>query len=207
MEPLHVFFAATGLFWWVLVILASIAVISSLEHDAPGWATTSIIGAGVVVWYFSDFTKRYTIDLSWRNVLTFIIVYAVIGVLWSFGKWYIELHSRRGSWHEAIRQFRHEKNISNDIEVKKTYPGLGSWLSVTPPFTQFVRSRANGAYEVTVRPLPNRKRNIARMAYWPWSMFWTLVDDFVWGVFRWIYDTVAGGYNAMSRHVFRGIDD
>lgn len=201
MEPLWVLFAVGGLIFWLLVIAASVAIIASIENDSPGFATTTVVATFLVLWFFSDFKYSCRSYPDWRWAVVYLVGYIAIGFLWSFFKWYAHSLKRRERYLEVVANYRKQKGLPETFVPTKRDEG----------FVEYLRER--NVYEfldayrkVQVLPHPNKPRNIAHAAYWPWSMLWTILDDFVYELMNFIYNHVVGIYHGISRHVFRGLD-
>jgi hypothetical protein len=61
---------------------------------------------------------------------------------------------------------------------------------------------------IQVRPLGwrNKAKMINWMTYWPWSLTWWLLDDFVRGIFRYLQRKVANLMEVISKRHFKGVE-
>jgi hypothetical protein len=60
--------------------------------------------------------------------------------------------------------------------------------------------------EIQPRAWENKSRITSWMAYWPWSMFWTLLADVLKQVFQKIQKWCGHLMDAISNIVFKGVD-
>lgn len=60
-------------------------------------------------------------------------------------------------------------------------------------------------YLVKPEASDNKGRIIAWISYWPISIIWTLIADFVTGVARRIYNKISGLFDKISDKVFKGV--
>lgn len=205
--PLWVLFTATGLIFWLWFALVCVAIIASLEHESPGWALTSLIVGALLLVFFTDFVPRYNVyqHLTLRNAILFVVAYATCGVLYSFLRWYLFLVERLEHWKEVLADFREKFGRKYDEPVKLDDPVLMNYISKSHR-EYLVDTGVFNQFAIRVRPRPNRPRIIGWMVYWPWSLVWSLLDDIVTGFFRFLYRKISGGYDAMSRWMFSGIE-
>lgn len=204
--PIWILFAATGVVFWVWFLLLSVALIFSIENDAPGWAFTSLVTAAAILLLFSDVESRYQLHqyLTLKNVIVFLVGYFSIAVLYSFLKWYLFLSERLERWREAVSDYRKKYGPTAPIALD------------APRFKEFIRDNyrefleINNNYNGEVRKTPRaqdyKPRIIAWMVYWPWSLCWSLLDDVITGMFRFIYRKISYSYDAMSDWMFKGSD-
>lgn len=212
MDPIYILFAATGLIFWILLVLSSIAIIASIENDSPSWATSTIALMFAILYFFSDFSVRYTWHFDWRFAATYLIGYIIIGIVWSVFKWLLSLSARRERWDEAVSEYKKQNQIDPKTVVSKKDPALIEYMKVNhreflivPNSSVWAPSgNLNSAY-LEPRPEPNKARIILWMTYWPWSILWSLLDDIIRGIGRNLYRWLKSLYESMATWMFSDI--
>ncbi len=87
--------------WMLLMALATVIIVfGCVLFDKPGWATLSLLITGGVANYFSDGAYWRLIQAHPSVSLIAVAIYIVVGVIWSFAKWYFFLLSSRDSYKE-----------------------------------------------------------------------------------------------------------
>lgn len=81
-----------GILFWCLIALIFFIVLVSHEWDDEaqfGWPITTLLIGGIVMYfcYKSDWNNVLT-ELNFRKLLIFSIIWLVIGLAWSFFKWF-----------------------------------------------------------------------------------------------------------------------
>ena len=176
---------AIGTIWfWVVMILGFIVVTYYIEQkESSGWRaliTCVIIGLGL---YFLGSREpiqkvfQYVVD----NPVKMIIValsYFVFGTAWSMVKWYFFLkkRQRKEGWPT--------KRVDVKVDNNSFQPGTTTYVP-TPLQAKDFRSDI-----------------LMWMTWWPFSAFWTLINDPIRKAFEWIYDYYEETCNRISQWVF-----
>lgn len=181
-------FLLFGTLWfWILFAVATILIIFFLEkalndeyHDTGGGVPSTIIILSCITLYYFFGSKQdvydflaYMRDYPWFT-LGRIVAYVGIGIIWSIFKWYFFLQNKK-------------------YHLTKKIEDLGGVDLTT--------------HEISESDIPQAKRNKARiiswMSYWPFSMIWTLINEPVKKMFRFIYTKIEGIFQKMSDSAFK----
>lgn len=128
--------------------------------------------------------------LGWlkENLATIAIcavVYLPIGTAWAFFKWYMKLIDKRQELSEKKDAYMSRYKNSPDKE----------WNDI---WTSHVKSHMPKS--------EYHKSSITTwIGYWPISMIWTLLDDFVTKLIKTIYNSISGIFNRMSENMFKNV--
>lgn len=208
-------FVLGGLMWWIMVVAASILIIWALEEENGSWATTAFIGA-ILLWQFcGDLRLQDSID-SWWNALGLFLGYIGVGVTWSFIKWHFFVGKKKEEYEDMKIDWLKDHGVYDTKEVPESLKAqFRSFLCQMTGWYErrWVRDEETGKSEEVKIPVvkpraQNNKARIARwMAYWPWSMLWSLLDDVWHKIFRWAQRAVADVMNAISDWRFKGVED
>lgn len=159
-----------------------------------------------------------------KEIVIGILSYLPIGIVWAYTKWFLKIKEgtrklideKEGYLKSQLRDarvdwVRDQKHI-NYSEVRRLSDA--ELLKYIDPENKEVEKEiqlkvdeawASHVKSATLRASEFKESIINWIAWWPFSMFWVLVDDF----FRWcgrqIYNLVAGSFQRMSESQFKGI--
>lgn len=213
------------LFLAVLFVLFCIECIL-LETENFGWATASLIACGIAwvvlgrwfhVYSLTDFLHDHGV---WS--LVYVGVYVVLGVAWSFAKWFSFLMGFRDAFRAEKEKFLTFKGLptttalSGELQEefikafgsetrygsRRHYDNSGNPIEY--------KGWVPGKYEyqgnsLNARPRAskNKSRITAWSAFWPFSFVGTLLNDPVRRLFNFLFNQFKALYQKMSDWVFR----
>lgn len=203
-------FALGSLGFWILLSVVCILLIAAVEYERPGWATLSLIATFSALAYFGDF-----------NILTFakenpliatgcFVGYFVAGALWALGKWWFFLRARRENYNDTKAEFLRQHGITGQQipdNLLKEWQEQTNWFIDNHHRRPTRYAKAQDTTSVAPRARDHKSRILTWMAYWPWSMFWTMINDFVKRVFKTIYEEIQVLFQKISDKVFAGVED
>lgn len=181
--------------FWILMGIVSLLLIATLEYEKGGWATFSAVVTFLLLGLFGDFNVwTATMDHPFLAVGA-ILGYLALGVGWSFIKWKLYVNRLVSKLKDEIADFLRVHKVEGDTipdELKAEWLGKNNYYS-----RQFIK--------------PNAKKSIALimswMAYWPWSMFWTLINDPIKKAFKAIFLELQVYYQRIADKAFAGLED
>jgi len=196
----------------ILAVLLVVFVVETIltETENFGWATVTLVATGIASvllhrWWpdvpsVLDFVRAHGV---WT--LAYVFGYLVVGIAWSFAKWFSYLMSFRDAFRTQKEAFFKAKGLSG--------------LVVTAPipeehqaaFKEFVRDNARWTNEHRAqlydmerpRASKNKSRITAWACYWPFSFVGTLLNDPVRRLFNFLFNWFKALYQQMSDWVFR----
>lgn len=198
-----------GSFWFWAICVVEAAWLLRFLHEENGWGTgLSLIGLGVVLWFFGDFN---VFAWAWTNplfMLECIGAYLVLGAVWSLSKWKMLCVDLRDTFQEVKKDFR----IKNKITKDTIPPNLRSkWLDFLNDSNwgknRWLRGRINGIEDVIPKPSEYKTAILYWLGYWPLSILWFFFHDMIERIFDWIYKTFTRVYHSIARSTFAGIPD
>lgn len=178
-------FAIGTVWFWLMVIIGFIVVTYCIEQEEPnGWHalwTCLFIGAGL---YFLGSREaitnalQYVIDHPMRSIFAGL-TYFVFGTVWSIFKWYFFLkeQQRKDKWPT--------KTVYEDAADKSSF-----------------KARESRTVKIPFQAKDYRSDILMWMTWWPFSAFWTIINDPVRKAFEWIFDRMEGTFNRISQRVF-----
>ena len=134
-------------------------------------------------------------------------LYFLIGAFWGCGlKWYFFCTNKKEKYNDLKRNWLRQKGFPD----AKTVPDKlrVDWASHLKMDGTFYRAGGStpGTIQVRQKYWDHKARVLRWMTYWPWSMFWSLLDDVVRNVFRHLQRFFSGVMDRISNFVFRDVD-
>jgi len=199
----------------VLIALAVVYVGACflVELEFFGWATVVLIATVAGVQWLNVFDiMRYVAD----NLLTstlYVLGYLVVGIIWSFLKWFSYLMKFRDKFRETKTAFLIKRGVHLENGQPLPY-NTAVPEHLKQDFAQYLREQyayktdylelKNGQKPVASK---NKKKITAWMAFWPCSVISTLLNDPVRRVFRFLFNLFKGLYQKLADTVFANDPD
>jgi hypothetical protein len=210
--PIFVLF---GPWWWILVIVASIWIIAAIESENGFGATVVFIAAFVAMTVFGTLPIiTWVTENPW---LTAGIVGAYLfigGPITGVIRWFTFVHDELEKYENKKRSWLKSHNIVETdvpeyarLEWLQYISGEFSWLKITgwnghgrdwDPATVKVQQCYPRAWDY-------KARIVTWMMYWPWTLFWTLLDDVISRWFKIIQQKLSAFMDAISRSIFKRV--
>ena len=172
--------AVTGLLWWAMIGVVFVTMLVALEKESYGW----LWGIGIITLlaheFLSDFSPIGYIVANPMTIVYGVIGYLVVGMNWGFVKWWFFTRAAATAYREAR---------------DRKYPNMPAGEMLTPEqrerlFNDFVIP-SKYVPILTDRRVSNYKtRIITWVTYWPISMFWTLLNDPIKMLVKFLYHRV-----------------
>src|SRR3989344_1109260 len=190
-----------GTFWfWALVVAETILLFFFLNDDDKfiGNATLSLIIFLLVLQFFGDVKIfSYALENPLKS-LFYLFGYVVVGVLWSFGKWWFYLMEEKRRYDTAKNAFLKDYKIKDDVIIPVALKE--KWKQATKEGGYYNNGQI---YQFKLNPQAKEYKGkiITWMCYWPWSMVWTLINDPIKKLFKNIYNWLQNSYQRVSDYV------
>jgi hypothetical protein len=174
----------------LLVPFAILCILSELERF--GLATLTLIATlvGAQCFHLADilgFMQHHTVES-----LVGVGMFLVVGVVWSFAKWFFFLVNFR----DKFRELRTAWFVNNKLDPTQPLPDdLKLKSEGVDPFGWSYRAWHNMQKP---RASDNKSRIIGWMAFWPFSMVGTLLNDPIRKLFTWLFNQLKGLYQRMA---------
>lgn len=197
------------------------------ESELFGWSTILLIVAGGVCYYFNIYGAALWVKSHLPQCLEFAGVYLIIGVVWSFIKWFSYLVKYREDWQKAKNADADNKKLWIELKKEDLVSGLSFNQNVryknrnednlfAPPsndeeWEQYYKANYP-SYEKLSRkfkkPLAsaNKARITAWMAFWIFSMFGTIINDPIRRLFNFAFSSLKELYQKMSDKIFKDME-
>lgn len=184
-----------------LIALAVIYVVGCflVELEWFGWATVILIATVVGVQTLQVFDiLHYVAD----NILTSTLYaagYIVVGVVWSFVKWFSYLMRYRDKFRELKQSFLVKHNVNDNVMPAEHKEAFENYMR-----NQWQKPEYSGLKH-GLKPVAaeNKAKITAWMAFWPCSLISTLLNDPVRRLFRFLFNTFKVLYQKMADAVLK----
>lgn len=197
-----------GTMWYFLVTAAwVVAILWCVEKENP-------IGSGIWLILYLCFLQFLAgvnfLDQAVHHPIVsalWVFGYFVVGFLWSFVKWWLYVHKKA----EEFSRIRHGFLIGRQISYNRkavTHPELGNITEDTKiPENLMDEWKSHiSCHGVIPRVRDNKGKISMWVIYWPASMVWSLVNDFVKKFIRIIVMKCRKIYEGITKRAFKGLD-
>jgi len=197
-----------GTFWyWGFTSIWAILVIVSLDRE-NGIALFLELAIYLVFlqWIADVNIARYCLDHP-INALLWCLGYLVVGVVWSFVKWYLKVSEKAEELEcEKIKFLEEKKRIVKDrgFEIPKELNVNEITKKTKVPDKYADEWSSHVKYK-----LPKASESKALIAewitYWPFSMVWAVLHDFIHRMIKRLVNAMQKAYDAITKRALRNI--
>jgi hypothetical protein len=192
-----------GTFWfWALVVAWIIMLFIFIENENGIGATISMIIFGCCLQFFGNVDF---LGYVMENPLTIAMIvgsYFLLGGIWGCVKWWVFCRDRWEEYMETKEEFLRSKGLPAGTKVVPDEFKL-EW---TRKLKQHGEYRGRTLAD-TPRVRDNKGKILRWMSFWPVSLIWSLINDFVKRVFKTIYQKIAGFLQRIADNMFAGAQD
>jgi hypothetical protein len=193
---------AVGTFWfWALLATEFCFLMGCMSNENGILATVSLASTVALLNVFGSVPIVNYFFANIGTTLLYVAVYFVAGTIWSIVKWYSYVTDQRERYDDLKSAFLKKNQLSGS-----GIPGdMRSDWERTLQFGHDDGGCSVGHCECLGRPLAsNHKKDILRwMAYWPFSLLWTVAFNWVWKIFNKIYQHIQNLLQSISDRKFR----
>lgn len=163
-----------------------------LAFFAPAWESYSLATVGLFIAFcLSDITLSAVGTFIVTNpafITAGILLFIAAGVIWSFAKWfrYCRFQAKRG-----------RESLAREVENSKKW---GSHNSGYDLVTEEGRCLFLNSFKPSVRE--NKARIAGWIAYWPLSIFWTVMTELLRDFFENVVSFFKKQYQAIADRAF-----
>lgn len=198
-------FALGTIGFWILIPLLALLLFIMVENEKPGWATSSVIFAFVLLAYCGDFNLWFVVHASPFVAILAGLTYEGIGAVWSFGRWWFLSRARRVNYNAFRGEYMERHGLPRDAEIPNNLKKDFKDRIETHQRSHF---REEDGHKPINKPLfrDHGGRLYMWMTFWPWSMTWTLINDPIRHLGRWLVDQFQGIYQHIADSTFKGTE-
>jgi hypothetical protein len=200
-----------GIAAWIFLLLVALAIgiIVAVEKEEPWGAFIAIVAAGVVAHYTGTLNMIDALH-NWQHLLGFFGAYLAVGAGWCYIKWGFYTTAWGREHRERIQTVRAEflkllglKGDSVPAEHKaawEQWQKQDSRHGYSEDWSGIYSNLRSAHPSTAIKINPDEihvKNNWSKFSiwglYWPFSMLWTLIDDPIKRIFKFIIMNVLGG--------------
>ena len=201
-------------------------IISSAWLITMFWCVESENNASSIIWTiiylaFLQFLAKvdflYTIFHHPLKAISYCVGYLIIGFSWSFIKWWLYVNSRASKVKEARFNFlnEHKRNLERkvdrcatiDIQLIEVLKDITSETKVPPSLMDAWRKSSHySLYVPRINDYDNNRRITLWVMYWPLSLIWSLINDFVKKLIRTIIMKIKIIYESITALAYKNIE-
>lgn len=165
-----------GSLWWYIITGGFVIwAIFLTEKETLGWVITSLI---IYLLFFSFLGKVNIFAYLFYhpiNSLLYILSYFLFGIIWSFVKWWLKVNKTAQKCKEELERFleKHRPRKSAVPEQYQTSQHQEKNLQ-----EEWERHIKTTEYEKPIAS-KNKEKISVWIIYWPFSLLWALIHDFV----------------------------
>ncbi len=189
------------LWFWLVSAIVFLVVVALVENEKEIFAGFLLIGT-IAAFYFLGNHGILTWALSNPlHLLYYALGYFGAACCWGIAKWTLFVHNQNDKYQEAKARFLKD-NKATELTAKLKKQWTEHVEEGYYPKNSYSYDRIDFIY-----PAPeardHKSRIVAWMTYWPWSAFWTILNDPVRKAMRFIYNRISGVLNKISKFAYR----
>ena len=191
-----------------VIALVVITLIFLVELEKFGWSTVLMIASIAAAQLFNMVDLWGWIKLNYLSSIVSVVVYASLGVAWSFVKWIFFLYKFKDKREEAIINATNKNALKQDYAEligDKCFDNKGS---DKPLWMLSLRKKKykNTILCDTPKAADYKGTIVAWMSWWPVSMVGTLLNDPVRKFLNFTYTRLSGFYQKIANKIVPGIN-
>lgn len=194
-----------GLGFWLVTVAVFLAIVALVENEKEFFAGLLLIGTVAAMYFCGNSGMLTWVKDHPQQLLWYALGYIGIACGWGILKWTLFVHGQNDKYEDAKAQFLKDNDATELTQELKE-----KWTE----HAKEGRYSKRGSYGVDFKfayPAPeardHKSRIVAWMTYWPWSAFWTILNDPIRKLMRFLYNRIAGLLNGISRHAYRNVSD
>jgi hypothetical protein len=201
------FFVVGGLAFYLLMLLEFVVLWACMANQSGFGATLSVIAGAALLALFGNFNLFTEIKQNPLFALEIFGGWVAIGAAWSCWKFRSYSARQREKYDEKLAYFLKSNNVSSlTVDLVDRWQSL---LECDNDFRRDVRVE-NKHGEDVLKASPLARRNKGRITtwaiYWPWSMSWAILHDFVVATWNEIFRFLHGFYQKIADASFSGTE-
>jgi hypothetical protein len=188
-------FAVGSPWFWLLLGAEAALMIGLIEWGKGLLATLSLVATLALLQLLGNTNVLGVVNHHPLLLVFGVIGYFATGTIWSVARWWLFVRDMRNRYDEARADFCHDQRLHGPIPESQQQ----QWL-------EYLASRKR---KIEIRPKARRHKSriLVWMAYWPWSLFWTMLNDPVRKAFRYIFHHIHDYLQEISDNAFKGVEE
>lgn len=195
--------------FWVFLFIELCFLLYCLDNNSEegedkfyvGWSTLSVLLVMTILQLGTSWKPLTYIIKYPLNSLLYCALYVLLGIAWSFGKWWFfnKKHNRRID--KIRKQFLDQEKIEGDKVPEEKLLQWDEYYSRDSGYGRHGRSLSNAK----VKASDYKAMLVGWMALWPVSFVWTMINDPIVRFFNRLYEVLQHSYQGISDRVFANV--
>lgn len=206
-------FVFMSLPFWGLLLFELVFLFSCVSYKTNTPAIISILLLLVVLQFFGQIPIFQFIYENPLVILIYFLSYLLIGIIWAVIKWYLFVVDNYHKYDELMDSFIGIKKSERAeiVKNKLTPEQIKEWKIFFSKNSRFSEYNFWGVYQeynlIDYKPNPkNYKNNITNwLMLWPFSLLNTLFADFLFKLFKHIYNCIKEFLTKITNHVWKDV--
>lgn len=183
---------AISIWFYIFTLLLIILAIICEEYDAVEFAIILFLVYAVAIQFIAKINLFKWVIENPLHLLWIIPGYVVIALIWSVIKWWLFVTKIADKKRDVFIEFKRDRKITTDTLTKRQKE---EWNQHEP-------------YSYTKPLFSENKRKITVWAmYWPTSLIWSFLNDFVKRFFSTMVNHFRKLYEAITNKAFKDMDN
>jgi hypothetical protein len=183
-----IFIIGTFGFWALLVASFLLVLIMTEVGDSPFWAAFTIFGTLLALDLFGNAELWSWIASNPLVLAGGAVGYVAFGIAWSMFKWFKFARKRLVVYQNQRSKFMKNHGLGeNDEMPANLYLSWSDYLT--------------GAIALP-DPRKEKRRIVAWMSYWPWSVIYFVLADLVREIFQFVYNRTSVIFQRITKYVY-----
>jgi hypothetical protein len=186
-----------GTFWfWALCLVELVVLLCCVAQEHGVGATVSLLVFGALLQLCGDANIVGYVVHHPHWILVGAGGYFLIGVAWAFIKWRWLIYDQKTAYLEKRTTWLRQQGSATPQTLTDEYKN--AWIREVANSWPKIESQTPIVTE-------SKARIMRWMSFWPVSMSWALIDDFVLRIFTTIYNRIHGRLQAMADAAFASV--
>ncbi len=194
-----------GLWFWVLGVIAFFVIMAFAECDRYFFSFLTLAIFVGLMEYAGSVNIIQTMMASPLRSAEWVVVYFVLGGVWSFVKWYSFVSNKARDVLVVFDKWKKENPTVDWLATMGSFKG-------TPLEDNLIKYlNANGVLRYTSYGLDNvlpsasdnKDRLVSWIIWWPTSVVWTVINDPIRRLANWMYERLQSTYTRITTFAFR----
>lgn len=168
-------------------------LIYCLEDESPGYAFVTTIAFIILIQFCSDFSFPTWLNLNTGAFIKWGLAYIAIGVGYSVLKYIMYLTDRKRDFDREFSKFLHNKKLDAKTSIDT--------LPEEFKYACFRWMKENLGYSTLPTLTTSTKHIVFWMGYWPWSAFWTILNNPLKWIFEYFKDMLSGLFRRLHQRL------
>lgn len=170
-------------------------LIYCVEDESPGYAFGLTIFFILLIQICSDFSIPGWINLNAGSFIKWGLAYIGVGVIYSTIKYILYLTDKRRTFDKKFNRFKSKHKLKSDVTIENV-PNVHKHICYET--MRFVS--IPDLFEST-------KYIVFWMSYWPWSAFWTILNNPLKWLFEELKEMFSGLWKGLHKRILGSRQD